>query len=614
MRTTLRCGPLIRYIDTSAAVIWCELDSDTEVELELAPYHVDTFGSPMTVRRRTVQVHNGYYVWLPCTFLIPNTWYRYQIYAVAGGARSRLWPDALLTGTSVPSAFRTFPTDIVQPVRVAFGSCRAGMPAGDPNGARQGRDALRIYAESMVARAAAADVRWPRLFLFAGDQIYGDGPFSVGLAAAFKGTTDADPKAPVTFEQYAAIYREAWTATPLVRWALSCVPSFMIFDDHEMTDDWNISDEWVRAARGPRWQQKLSHGLLAYWVYQGAGNLSPRTWLEDPRLRPLTHAFTSSPTVATPELTLVFDRLVRGSTRAEWSFAVDVGSTRFVVGDTRMSRKLTGTRLLMDDQAWTSFVALAKDRRSNQTILVLPGPVLTPHPMHDLLSRAAESIEGNPPSVTGAIVGGLIGGLIAGPPGVVVGAFAGAVGGEILIDRFMPGLIEFADAELWSAFPTSFNRMLTLLEDLVDGRGTNRKRLVALIGGDVHHSYIIRGDLLRTRRPASVLNFTSSPIRRAVAEDDADLLKMLDGSTWYIDLARKLERPGFVDEQMQRADWYPICLDGSRPDADNVDDWVYFGQFLGELDISAFGLSYRYMSAGGSGPMRDLGGAYIATM
>lgn len=613
MKAMLRCGPLIRYADTSTAVIWCELDRDAEVELELSPYHAGTFGSPVTVRRRTVQVHDGHYVWLPCTFLLPDTWYRYKIRALSGGTRTHLWPDALLAGTSVPSAFRTLPLDTVRPARIAFGSCRAGMPPGDPNGAREGQDALRVYAETMLAQASADKVTWPRLFLFGGDQIYADGPFSVGLAAAFRESAGVDPKAPVTFPQYAAIYREAWTATPLVRWALSCVPSFMIFDDHDMIDDWNISDEWVRAARTPRWQQKLSHGLLAYWVYQGAGNLPPRTWLADPRLRPLTPAFASSPTDATPELTLLFDRLVSRSTRAEWSFTADVGSTRFVIGDTRMSRKLTGARLLMDDQAWTSFAALARDRRSTRTILVLPGPVLTPHPLHDLLSRAAESIEGNPPTVLGAIAGGLLGGLLAGPAGVVAGIFAGAVGSESLIDRFLPGLIEFADAELWPAFPASFNRMLTLLEDLVDGRGTNPKRLVALVGGDVHHSYLIRGDLLRTRRPASVLNFISSPIRRTVAENTANLLKMLDGSRWYIDLARALERPGFVDEQTRRVDWYPVRLDGSRPDAGNIDEWTFWGQFLSEMDLSLSGVSYRYLSAGVSGPPKDLGGAYVAT-
>jgi hypothetical protein len=615
MRPLLKCGPMVRYVDTSMAVLWCELDRDCEIELQLTPY-TWTFGAMQSIRRRTVQVYGSFYVWLPVSLLLPDTWYRYELFGIENGSRTRLWPDLLLSGTSLPSAFRTLPLSTVLPVRICFGSCRAGMPSGDPNGIVEGQDALRAYAETMVSQAAQNGDRWPRLFLFAGDQIYGDGPFSTGLASAFRTTPGIDPSAPVNFEQYAAIYREAWTATPVVRWALSCVPSFMICDDHEITDDWNISSEWVQAAQTPRWQRKLSDGLLAYWVYQGSGNLPATSWLSDARMRPLTPQFISAPTVATPELRGLFDRLTRGSTRATWSYAIDVGDTRLVVGDTRMSRKLTGHRLLMDDQAWTQFVDLAKESRSRKVILVLPGPVLTPHPLHDLLSRAAESIEEDPPSVVGAIVGGIVGGLIAGPPGIVVGAFAGAIGGEIAIDRFMPGLIEFADAELWSAFPTSFNRMLSLLEDLADGNGTTAKHFISLIGGDVHHSYVIRGDLLRSRRPASVLNLTMSPIRRTVDKDDTDLLKMLDGSTWYIDLARKLERPGFVDEQMRRLDWYPIRLDGSRPDASDVDEWAFFGQFLGELDISTFAVSYRYLSAEGKsgGPLKELGRATVTTI
>ena len=62
---------------------------------------------------------------------------------------------------------------------------------------------------------------------------------------------------------------------------------------------------------------------------------------------------------------------------------------------------------------------------------------------------------------------------------------------------------------------------------------------------------------------------------------------------------------------MRRMDWYPIRLDGSRPDAG---DWVYFGQFLGEMAPSTFGMGCRYLSAGVSGPPKDLGGATIPAL
>jgi hypothetical protein len=106
------------------------------------------------------------------------------------------------------------------------------------------------------------------------------------------------------------------------------------------------------------------------------------------------------------------------------------------------------------------------------------------------------------------------------------------------------------------------------------------------------------------------------PIRRTVSKDDTNTLKMLDGSTWYIDLARKLERPGFVDEQMRRLDWYPVRVDGTRADPNEVKEWAYFGQFLGELDVSSLGVTYRYVAADGGGGvrLRTLGGSTITTV
>lgn len=637
----LRCGPLVRYVDTQNAVIWVEVDRDCELELELASEGPTGTGAPSVTRARPIQVHSGYYAWIACPFLLPDTWYRYEVYCVSGSGRRRLWPDAKLSGTYLPSTFRTSPQVAVEPLRICFGSCRAGIPPGDPKGVSEGEDALRLFAEDLVRTTGERNQYWPRLFLFIGDQIYGDGPFSTALDIAFrcgKSGALANPKkcttcsksdpspsprdivtppSPANYEEYATIYREAWTATPLVRWALSCIPSFMICDDHEIIDDWNISDDWVRAASTPGWRQRISGGLLAYWIYQGGGNIAPKQWLADPRMQPLAPLHAAVAPDATSQLDLIFDRLVRRSMRARWLYAIDIADTRFVIGDTRMARKLTGRRLLMDDQAWAEFVALAKDPRSTKVVLVVPGPVLVPHPMHDLLSRAAESIEGSPPSGLGAIVGGLVGGLIAGPPGAVVGAFAGAVGSEVVIDRFMPALLEFADAELWSAFPSSFDHMLSLLEDLADGCGTTRKRFIGLIGGDVHHCNVIRGDLLRTRRPTSVLNFTMSPIRRTVGPDDQDTLRMLDGGTWYVDLARAIERPSFVDTQMRRLDWYPIRLDGSRPDASSLNEWDYFGQFLGLIDLESYAIGYRYLATKRSGAFArlvDIGGARVTAI
>lgn len=67
---------------------------------------------------------------------------------------------------------------------------------------------------------------------------------------------------------------ETWRgAVPKVARALANVPTYMIFDDHEITDDWNISDRWRgRVITAPLGRAILRNGLMAYAVFQGWGN------------------------------------------------------------------------------------------------------------------------------------------------------------------------------------------------------------------------------------------------------------------------------------------------------------------------------------------------------
>ena len=50
------------------------------------------------------------------------------------------------------------------------------------------------------------------------------------------------------FEEYTRLYWDSWK-DPTIRWLLSAVPSAMIFDDHDVHDDWNTSEAWVRKMR-----------------------------------------------------------------------------------------------------------------------------------------------------------------------------------------------------------------------------------------------------------------------------------------------------------------------------------------------------------------------------
>ena len=70
-------------------------------------------------------------------------------------------------------------------------------------------------------------------------------------------------------------------ALPAVRRALAHIPVYMIFDDHDVTDDWNLTRGWEEAAYGHPFSRRIiGNAMLAYSLCQGWGN--------DPdRMRPL---------------------------------------------------------------------------------------------------------------------------------------------------------------------------------------------------------------------------------------------------------------------------------------------------------------------------------------
>ncbi len=59
--------------------------------------------------------------------------------------------------------------------------------------------------------------------------------------------------------------------------ALAHVPSLMIFDDHDITDDWNLSARWEETAYGhPLSRRIIGNALIAYLLCQAWGNQPER--------------------------------------------------------------------------------------------------------------------------------------------------------------------------------------------------------------------------------------------------------------------------------------------------------------------------------------------------
>lgn len=58
-----------------------------------------------------------------------------------------------------------------------------------------------------------------------------------------------------------------------VRRAMAHIPVYMIFDDHDITDDWNLTRGWEEAAyTNPFAKQIIGNALIGYWLCQGWGN------------------------------------------------------------------------------------------------------------------------------------------------------------------------------------------------------------------------------------------------------------------------------------------------------------------------------------------------------
>jgi PhoD-like phosphatase len=146
-------------------------------------------------------------------------------------------------------------------VRLAFGSCRVGDPQPSPAKfvARTGVDARWAYSRQLQR----GEVEWPDGLLLLGDQVYADevSPLTAEFIRARRDVREPPEEEVADFEEYTRLYRESWS-DPDIRWLLSTVPSVMIFDDHDVNDDWNISWSWIEEMRRQPWEERITGAFM----------------------------------------------------------------------------------------------------------------------------------------------------------------------------------------------------------------------------------------------------------------------------------------------------------------------------------------------------------------
>jgi hypothetical protein len=494
---TLVLGPLLRYVGSTQATVWVETDAACEV-------------SVLGHRARTFHVEGHHYALVVIDDLEPASVTPYEVHLDG----EPVWRPE---GERPPSAIHT--RDHERRARLVFGSCRVGAPERPPYTLGTDEHPLAFEIDALWAfsrRLQAGREPWPDCLLLLGDQVYAD-EVSPQTIAFIRGRRDVSlpPGEEVAdFEEFTRLYRESWT-DPDIRWLLSTVPSTMIFDDHDVHDDWNISGDWVREMRRrPWWEERIVGAFMAYWLYQHLGNLSPPELAEEPLAAELRGDEDGG-----PRLRRFARQADRESAASRWAFHRDFGRTRLVVVDSRAARVLDdGRREIVDPAEWRW---IAEHARGDHDHLIIAStlPVFMVKGIHHLEAWNE------------AVCDGVWGGLAA---------RAG--------ERIRRGL----DLDHWPAFQRSFGTMVELLGELAAGDGdVEPPATITLIGGDVHTAYIAEialGDGQRSR----VHQVVCSPFRNPLSSGEQRLVRAA-ASVPGGAIARALARAAGV--RRSAADW-----------------------------------------------------------
>ena len=369
-------------------------------------------------------------------------------------------------------------------MRLAFGSCRYATPAAVGDDSKFDADALDAFARRMMV---TAEDEWPDALALLGDQVYADetSESTRRRIRARRDITDPPGDQVRDFEEYTWLYDESWS-DPQVRWLLSTLPSSMIFDDHDLRDDWNTSDSWRREMQATSWwEERVIGGLSSYWVYQHLGNLSPSTLAKDDLYqRVRAHDGDAEPLLR--EFAAAADREADGHKGAQWSYRRDLGGARLLVIDSRCGRMLdSGDRSMVSEAefAWIE-EQLAGDY--DHLLVGTSLPWLLPRALHDLESWDER--------------------LASGTRGRRLAGFA---------EKVRRG----ADLEHWAAFRASFDRLAELFAQV--GRGDHAgadgraPATICVLSGDVHHAYAAQAHY-REPLTSKIYQLTCSPLHNYV--------------------------------------------------------------------------------------------------
>jgi len=507
----LLLGPLLRHVDETSATVWVETD---------APCEVTVLGCSTP----TFTVAGHHFAMVVCDGLEPGTTTAYDV-ALDG---EQVWPRA---DDPYPAPnVRTRRRNGQEPFRLLFGSCRVTRPHEPPYTATTGEqgvgvDALHAYGRRMLTQE---EPDWPDALLLLGDQVYADelSPDTLAYVQRTRGTDEPPGAGIADFEEYTVLYREAW-GDPLVRWVLSTLPTAMIFDDHDVHDDWNTSAAWRRSMQQQAWwPARIEGGLMAYWLYQHLGNLTPADLRTDEVWAALKQVDDGEDLLRAHARRA--DAEADGGKGVRWSYRRDYGDTRLLVLDSRGGRVLdTGDRSMVDAAEWDWLVEQTRDCASH-LLIASSLPVLLPPAIHGLESWNEAVCDG-----------------------------AWGKRWRVWGEKLRQG----ADLEHWAAFRRSWESLLGLVAEVGSGQRGPAPATITFLGGDVHFSYLAQADFgpgsgVTSAVHQAVCSPVRNPVQRPVQLADRFTRTAFAGAIGRL-LARsaKVPAPGLT-WRVERGPWF----------------------------------------------------------
>ena len=275
----------------------------------------------------------------------------------------------------------------------------------------------------------------------------------------------------------------------------------MIFDDHEIHAEWRISQGWLDEMNAEPWfDDHIRAGLMAYWVFQHLGNLSPDDISEGGLYEDIRAADDAGELLASR-----MDTEGRQVGHSRWSYARELGDARLVVIDSRAARQVEpGRRELVQDEEW-KWIRDEARKPARHLLLASSVPFLLAPGLHHV-----EAFDE-------ALAGGAWGRL-------------GAVLGE--------KLRRVAVMDHWASFQSTFHKLADLVDDVAHGRAGDAPESIVMLSGDVHHCYLAEVGFRHGSNPHSrVWQAVCSAFRKELAPSEKRIIAF-----GHSDLAERLAR------------------------------------------------------------------------